>query len=122
VDFLRFSAETFCNDLVNLSQLEEFGILTAEVSNVAIVWNIYHRIVLMRTDGSEERITTILRFENRQSKKSAVDDYPEVVGYTFLRNVGSHTDYTAIYPTRWQHSYLSILQYISVSVSTPVKK
>jgi hypothetical protein len=22
---------------------------------------------------------------------------------TFLRNVGSHTEYTALYPRRWQH-------------------
>jgi hypothetical protein len=26
--------------------------------------------------------------------------------YTFLRNVGLHTDYTARYARRWQHSYL----------------
>jgi hypothetical protein len=24
----------------------------------------------------------------------------------FLRNMGSHTDYTTLHPTRWQHSYL----------------
>jgi hypothetical protein len=29
---------------------------------------------------------------------------PEDGGDTFLRNVGSHTDYTALYPRRWQSS------------------
>jgi hypothetical protein len=29
---------------------------------------------------------------------------PEDVGDMFLRNDGLHTDYTALYPRRWQHS------------------
>jgi hypothetical protein len=28
---------------------------------------------------------------------------PENGGDTFLRNVGLHTDYKALYPKRWQH-------------------
>jgi hypothetical protein len=30
---------------------------------------------------------------------------PEDRDNTFLRNVGSHTDCTVIYPRRWQHSF-----------------
>jgi hypothetical protein len=29
-------------------------------------------------------------------------------GDTFLRNVGSHMEYTALYPRRWQHTYLPL--------------
>jgi hypothetical protein len=29
--------------------------------------------------------------------------YPEDGSDTFLRNVGSHTDYTALFPRIWQH-------------------
>jgi hypothetical protein len=29
---------------------------------------------------------------------------PEDEGDSFLRKVGSHRDYTALYPRRWQHS------------------
>jgi hypothetical protein len=27
-----------------------------------------------------------------------------ILGDTFFRNVGSRTDYTALYPRKWQHS------------------
>jgi hypothetical protein len=33
---------------------------------------------------------------------------PEDKGDTSLRNVISHTDYTALYPRRWQPSYLIV--------------
>jgi hypothetical protein len=34
---------------------------------------------------------------------------PKRVQYNMFRNVGSHTDYTALYPIRWQHySYYNV--------------
>jgi hypothetical protein len=39
-----------------------------------------------------------------EGRKSAEQD-PVDGGHTFLRNVGSLMDYTALYPSRWQHSF-----------------
>jgi hypothetical protein len=56
----------------------------------------WRRVVLVRTDVSEERITSIFRAgESRR-------EYSEQVAATatFLRNVGSNQDYTAPDPRR----------------------
>jgi hypothetical protein len=37
--------------------------------------------------------------------------YSEDGGDTFLRNIGSHTDYTALYPIIWQLSFWSFVLY-----------
>jgi hypothetical protein len=39
-----------------------------------------------------------------------LDFYPEDGGDIFLRNIGSHTEYTTLYPRRWQHSLLPLLR------------
>jgi hypothetical protein len=72
----------------------------------------------MCIDVSEKLITFIFRVENQPSKKSVclmwlspaasqflsrlIFDLQDE-GDKFLRNVGSHTDYRALYPRRWQH-------------------
>jgi hypothetical protein len=55
----------------------------------------------MWTIASEECITSTFRVENQQSKK------PECSRR--LWNVGSHTDYTALYPRKWQLSNMMSL-------------
>jgi hypothetical protein len=32
----------------------------------------------------------------------------EVILFFFPQNIGSHTDYTALYPRRWHHFYLPL--------------
>jgi hypothetical protein len=69
----------------------------------------------MPTDISEECITSIFRVGNQPSKETACSVWlgiprlildPENGSDNFLRNIGSHTDYTAPYPRRW---HLSII-------------
>jgi hypothetical protein len=55
----------------------------------------------MWIDVSEECIISVFGVENRPIKKPA---YSRRLAISFLRNVGSHTEYTALYPRRWQHS------------------
>jgi hypothetical protein len=59
----------------------------------------------MYTDVSKEHINSILGVENQPSKKSLPSWFlarrifdPEDGSNVFVRNVGSHTNYTALYP------------------------
>jgi hypothetical protein len=55
----------------------------------------------MRTNDMEERITVILREESSARMLQVLRwliFYPEGGSDTFLQNVGSHTDYMALYP------------------------
>jgi hypothetical protein len=68
--------------------LEQFQVQEADL--ISLGPRNLHRIVRIRTDVSE-RITTF-----------GDENQPEDGGNTVLRNVGSHTDYTALYPRIWQ--------------------
>jgi hypothetical protein len=54
----------------------------------------------MQTDVSKERITTIVRVEILALLILALKDE----GDTFLRTIGLHVDYMALYLRRWEHS------------------
>jgi hypothetical protein len=57
----------------------------------------------MCTNVLEKNIT--FRFENKPSKKPACSRWlslPEDGNDMFFQNTGLHTDYTALYPRRWQ--------------------
>jgi hypothetical protein len=59
------------------------------------------------TNGSEKCITSIFRVENLPShllQAGFLIFDSEDRWDTFLRNVGSHVDYTVLYPRRWQHT------------------
>jgi hypothetical protein len=53
----------------------------------------------MATDVSENVIISAFRVENQPDKKPA---FSKGLG-RIIWNVGSHTDYTAVYSRRWQH-------------------
>jgi hypothetical protein len=79
----------------------------------------------------EKNVISIFRVENQPSKKAARADVPadslfylatcslwflarlifdpEDGGDTFLRSVGSYTDYTALYLRRWQFSTIEMI-------------
>jgi hypothetical protein len=59
---------------------------------------ISRRVVCMKADVSEAA-KQLLRWFLVQLIFDLEDG-----GDTFLRNIGSHTEYTALYPTIWQHS------------------
>jgi hypothetical protein len=75
----------------------------------------------MWTDIWEERITSIVTVDQSAKQETSVQQVdgliqvpshllhagfnPEDGGYTFLLNVGSHVDYLAPYPRRWQPSW-----------------
>jgi hypothetical protein len=42
---------------------------------------------------------------------------PEDGGDTFLRNVSSHTDYTALYPRRWQPVTVSAQAFVDLFIA-----
>jgi hypothetical protein len=77
-----------------------FEVLTAVVMNVAVLCDIapcsrrfggtYHLHLQRRKSAEQE--TSVQKVARQNSKDG---------GDTFLRNVGSHTDYTALYLRRW---------------------
>jgi hypothetical protein len=84
--------------------------------NVAILWDIAS-LSLIWTDVSEEHITSVFWVENQPIKKPTcsrwLDSYrlilgPENGGDVFFRNVGSRTNYTALYTRRRQHAKLPL--------------
>jgi hypothetical protein len=66
-------------------------------------YEIQRCVLRMWTDVSENCITFVFKVETQPSQKPAnsrwldLTRHPEDGGDTFLRNVGSHTDYTALY-------------------------
>jgi hypothetical protein len=72
----------------------------------------------MGNDVSEGHVTPIFEAENQPSMNQLARRWlghrflarlifdPEDADDTFLRNVDSHADYTALYPRRWQLSYV----------------
>jgi hypothetical protein len=79
--------------------------------HVAIIW------VCMSADVPEEPIAPIFRAENQPSKKPSYQPTArwflawlifrsEDGSNAFFRNVGSHTDYRALYPRRWQSIFI----------------
>jgi hypothetical protein len=84
-----------------------FDVFTAVVTNVAIFWDIAPCSSYMnRCFGGTYHLylqVVTLRYSNSACLAMLTFD-PEYGGDTFLRNVGSLVDYTALYPRRWQHS------------------
>jgi hypothetical protein len=73
--------------------------------NVAIFWDIAPVIPYLK------RLATFCKLV------SCLADFdPEDGGDTRLRNVGSHTEYAALYPRRW-HKIRTGLIYVPVSAS-----
>jgi hypothetical protein len=81
-----------------------FGVLTAVVMTVAIFWDIApcSSHVKRRFGG-----TYRFHFQGRKSAELQAGFFfdPEDVGATFLRNVASYAEYTALYPRTWRHSF-----------------
>jgi hypothetical protein len=90
---------------MNSTKYVGFEVLTAVMRNVAVFWD-----------------TALCGpYANHVSVERLIFD-PEVGGDTFLRNVGLHMDYTALYFRRWQHSVQQLrsqsLRFISVYKKT----
>jgi hypothetical protein len=75
-----------------------FEVLTAVVMKFAIFWDIALCSLYMSWLGYLPSLVSC----------SLIFD-PEDGGDTFLRNVGSYMDYTALYPRRWQISCIILL-------------
>jgi hypothetical protein len=69
-----------------------FEVIATVVMNVALFWDIVRCSPYVKRSFIFTLVFARLIFD------------PEDEGHTFLRNVGSHKDYTELYPRRWQHS------------------
>jgi hypothetical protein len=78
-----------------------FEVPTAVVLNVAILWDTALYIPYVnRCFGGKHHL--IFRVKDQLSNKSACSMW---LGDMCLQNIGSCTDYMALYPRRWQRSY-----------------
>jgi hypothetical protein len=79
----------------------------------------WRRVALVRTDVSEEHVSSIFRVEKIHEQRNSCSQtantfpraknffYPEDGGDTFLRNVGSYKTYAAPHPRRRHSSFKS---------------
>jgi hypothetical protein len=83
-----------------------FEVLTAVVINVAFFWDIapFSPYVKRRFGGTCHLSSFAYPAATHWFLALLIFD-PEDGIDTFLRNVGSHTDYAALYPRRWEHSF-----------------
>jgi hypothetical protein len=99
---------------VGLPSASPFGLKRNIGTDVAIYWGIapcspyvndrfggtYHLHLQGRKSAQQE--TSVQQVTGWFLVRLIFD--PEDLGDMFLRNVCSHTDYTALYPIKWQHS------------------
>jgi hypothetical protein len=98
-----------------------FEVLTVVVMNVAIFCDLalcspyvnrrcgemYHLHIQRRKSAEKETSMQQVASQNAIFLSSFFTLMMEVI--KFLQNVGSHTDYTALYPRIWQHSYINLI-------------
>jgi hypothetical protein len=83
-----------------------FEVLTAVDRNVAIFWDMApcSFYVIRNFEGTYQ-----LHLQGRKlvEQETCVLQMASHLGYIFLQNVDSSIDYTALYPTIWQHSKIN---------------